>query len=364
MSSGDGAARPRCRVARARTLLAACWLLWCAHAPVAAAGKDDGDDGPADREHPIVTPARVVVQDGRSVLRLDEQAVRRADIGTVALRRTPQRHSVLAYAVVEDLQGLGQALATLQGAYAQRAAAQARLAASAAEYARARQLFEQDQNLSASQVQAAQAAYSADQAALAGAQAQVEAALVPLRLAWEPELLASLPSGSEAPAGLLGDLLARRRQLLRVIAPGAPQARAASAQLLLDDGAPLPLQYLGVALGADLHQAGPALHYVTAARRELVAGASVPVELSSGSSRAGVRVPSAAVIWWQGRAWYFERQANGDFVRREIDALQAGNAAGFLADLPDGAQVVTRGAQVLLSEELRAENFSTDVGGR
>jgi len=364
MSGADRAGRRCCRAAHPRVLLVACWLLWCAHAPVAAAGKDEGDDGPADREHPIVTPARVVVQDGRSVLRLDEQAVRRADIRTVALRRMPQRQSVAAYAVVEDLQGLGQELAVLQAAYAQRAAAQARVAASGAEYARARQLFEQDQNLSASQVQGALAAYSVDQAALAGAQAQVDAALVPLRLAWEPELLADLPSGSDAPTGLLGDLLARRRQLLRVIAPGATRTAAAPALLLLDDGTQLPLQYLGAALGGDWHQAGHALHYVAAARRELVAGASVPVELATGKSRPGVRVPGSAVIWWQGRAWYFERQANGDFVRREIAALQAGNAAGFVADLPDGAHVVTQGAQVLLSEELRAENFSTDVGGR
>ena len=33
-------------------------------------------------------------------------------------------------------------------------------------------------------------------------------------------------------------------------------------------------------------------------------------------------------------------------------------------DLDTGTEVVVQGAQVLLSEELRAENFSTDVGGR
>jgi len=35
-----------------------------------------------------------------------------------------------------------------------------------------------------------------------------------------------------------------------------------------------------------------------------------------------------------------------------------------VADLDAGTEVVVQGAQVLLSEELRAENFSTDVGGR
>jgi hypothetical protein len=70
------------------------------------------------------------------------------------------------------------------------------------------------------------------------------------------------------------------------------------------------------------------------------------------------------VVWWQGRAWVFVRTHSGDFERHQIAFDRASDASGLLVDLEDGSDVVVQGAQVLLSEELRAENFSTDVGGR
>lgn len=330
------------------------------------AAKDDGDEDRADREHPIVTPARVVVQDGHNVVRLDEQALRRAGIRTVALRRTAQALSARAYAVVVDLQPLAQGVAALQAAQAQLAGAQARLAASQAEYQRARQLFEQEQNVSAAQLQAAQAASAADQAALAAAQAQVDASLAPLRLAWGAELVGALQAGTVAAANPLGDLLERRLQLLRVILPpdGTLARAPAQARLVLDGGATVALRLLGPSLQGDPRLAGRGFHYLATARDALVPGAYLPVELPSGGAIQAARVPASAVLWWQGRAWFFERQGNGDFARRAIAADADESADGVIADLPDGAQVVVQGAQVLLSEELRAENYSTDVGGR
>jgi hypothetical protein len=95
----------------------------------------------------------------------------------------------------------------------------------------------------------------------------------------------------------------------------------------------------------------------------LLPGATLTVSLPSGRSVEAVRMPASALLWWQGRPWVFIRSHAGDFERREIAFDRASDAA-LLADMDDGTEVVVQGAQVLLSEELRAENFSTDVGGR
>ncbi len=84
--------------------------------------------------------------------------------------------------------------------------------------------------------------------------------------------------------------------------------------------------------------------------------------LPQGKAVDGVLVPSAAIVWWQGRAWAYVRAGPDRFVRREIPtSLPAPDGSGgyIVRDLPAGAEIVTQGAQALLSEEFRAQ---IDVG--
>jgi len=87
------------------------------------------------------------------------------------------------------------------------------------------------------------------------------------------------------------------------------------------------------------------------------------VRLATGRSVEAASIPASALVWWQGRAWVFIRAAGGDFERREVPVERL-DAGSLQANLAAGTEVVVQGAQALLSEELRAENYSTDVGGR
>jgi hypothetical protein len=320
----------------------------------------------ADREHPIVTAPRIIVQNGRTIVHLDDAALQRAGIQTEAVHRSAQSETVRAFATVTDLQPFAQVSAILQAAVAQQKATQAKLAASRAEYERERQLFEDQQTVSASRLQASQAAFLADQAALEAAQSQVDAAQANARLTWGPVLAGSLIASEPQQRALADDLLSRRLLLLQVTLPAdwANATPPLQGRVVYDSRDGPTIQLVSAAAHADPRLAGRSFLYRASPDPSLLPGANVTVQLPTGRSVEASRIQSSALVWWQGRAWIFVRTAPNDFERREIAFDRASNPATLLADLKTGTEVVVQGAQVLLSEELRAENFSTDVGGR
>jgi hypothetical protein len=365
MKRSDGAGRSRRLIAGALIALAAFgagWaLLWRA-----GLHREDAADQRSDREHPIVTAPRIVEQGGRRVIRLDATALQRAAIRTEAVQRGAQPESVRALGTVIDLQPLVELSASARATAAQLAAAQAKLAASRAEYERARRLFDDQQNVSAAQLQSAQAAFEADQSALAAHQAQVDANRASARLGWGPSLADALVATDPRERALADDLLARRLLLLQVTLGSDPANERAppEGRVLLDRREGPSIRLLGPAARADARLAGRSFLYRTAPDPALLAGSNVAVRLATGRTIDAARIPASALVWWQGRAWIFVRTAAGDFERREIPVERVRDGSTLLADLDNGTAVVVQGAQVLLSEELRAENSSTDVGGR
>ncbi len=323
-------------------------------------------DQRADREHPIVTAPRVAREQGRTVVRLDPTALQRAGVRTEQLRRGAQPETIRAFATVTDLQPLAQLSASTQAAAAQLAIAQAKIAASRAEYERARRLFDDQQNVSAAQLQSSQAAFAADQAALAAAQAQFDASRASARLDWGAQLADALSASDSRQRVLVEDLLARRELLVQVVLPAeVADAHAPElGQVMLDGRIGPPIRLVSPATHADPRLAGRSFFYRTRPDPVLVPGATIAVQLETGRRVEATSVPASALVWWQGRAWIFVRNAAGDFERHEVAADRAADSSMLLADLPNGTEVVVQGAQVLLSEELRAGSFSTDVGGR
>jgi hypothetical protein len=78
--------------------------------------------------------------------------------------------------------------------------------------------------------------------------------------------------------------------------------------------------------------------------------------LLSGRSPVGAAVPASAIVWLQGRAWAYRRTGQDTFVRVEIATDLPAPGGGYIAkDLPKDAEIVTCGAQLLLSEEFRSQ---------
>jgi hypothetical protein len=85
-------------------------------------------------------------------------------------------------------------------------------------------------------------------------------------------------------------------------------------------------------------------------------GAHVRVWMADGEPRAGVHVPRAAVVWHGGQPWVYLRVDAAHFARHRLVGVADADGSWFATD-PGlvGATVVTRGAQTLLSEEMRAQ---------
>jgi hypothetical protein len=95
---------------------------------------------------------------------------------------------------------------------------------------------------------------------------------------------------------------------------------------------------------------------VARAESEVLPGMNVLAFLPSGKHVDGVTVPASAIVWWQDKAWAYRRLDPERFARADITTDLPVPGGGYVvAGLPDAVEIVTRGAQLLLSEEFRAQ---------
>ncbi|HWE38711.1 MAG TPA: HlyD family efflux transporter periplasmic adaptor subunit [Isosphaeraceae bacterium] len=181
----------------------------------------------------------------------------------------------------------------------------------------------------------------------------------------------------DVPPGLLGSGPPPERvQLVAIPARPSALGGVAAAQGPGDPTATLSATLVGPAPRVDAasqlvgywYEAGPAVGDGPGAawRPGLMVKASL--NSASATSRPAVAVPAGAVLFHQGRALVYVRVKPGTFERREVVPLGRDGESWDLAPregtgptgLEPGDVVVTSGAQVLLSEEFRADDVEAD----
>jgi hypothetical protein len=297
---------------------------------------------------------RVEQLGGETVVTLPPDMLRGAALALTPLA-PPARGQQAAYAVTLDLQPLFDAAQRLAAARGERDAARAQADAAAAQAQRLQSLYQDRQNVSLKAAEDAAAAASAAQArriALDRAQADAGAGL-------RQQFGAALADAAAHPASpLWRKLLRGAAGVLRATLPA--DARAPAVLLVqAPGGRQLRAGHLGAAPQLDpLVQGQVQLYLVEPALPQgLRTAAYAPApDLPSGA----VLVPDSAVLWHEDAPWAYVRIAPGRFARRLIEGAQA-RTGGLLATggLRAGDQVVTRGAALLLSEELRPLPLAT-----
>ncbi len=327
---------------------------------VAVSGYREGREDAARTEAqdaPVKPALRVATgEDGERVITVggDERAL-------AGLRSEPARAAlfqprVRATATVMDVGPLIQVAGQLAAGRAQLAAAEARVAASRAAASRAQGLFRAQQAVSQAEAQAADAAARADEAALAAAQAQAQTGAQMAVGDWGAVLGRAAATG----AAPLPRLLSHQDVLLQVTLPGGADVGPAPATgaLVLGRGREAAMRLVSAAARADPRGAGRSLFFVAAAQDALLPGAGLEAMLPAGAAVQGVVVPPGAVVWWQDRAWAYLHPSETTFVRREVDtAMPAPDLPGgfVVTGLGEDPELVVEGAQLLLSEEFRAQ---------
>ncbi len=371
----------------------------------------------ASADAAIKNPAKVANVGGEPVVTLDDDVQERMDIKTAALAAMTRRRQVTAYGTLEEdgtgsfilrapltgtIQGTAKAwpvqgetiadgtaigqieprlAATdrvnlddrLASAQADVEASQASMTAAQAALTRMRTLNADDKNVSDRAVQDAEARVASEQAKLNGAQRSVRlltgaltssrSASAPLELArggMVVEVLAHPGESVESGQPILR--VSRFDKLLaRVDVPAgetvAPNLTSASIVPLGNDAAPLTGERVGFAASVDPKTQGqPFVFRVSDPTGALRPGLSVTAYLETpGPVRLGTVVPRSAVVWQAGKSWVYVQIDKEKFARREVVLEDPAAGGWFTQSLKPGDKVVTRGAQLMLSEEFKSQ---------
>jgi hypothetical protein len=307
----------------------------------------------AERERPVQAPQRVSTQNGAAVITIDGAAQRRSGIETAAPAPAPYQEQVRAYAAVLDLATLTDLSNGFVNARAQLDTVQAKVAVSKTAFERAERLYK-DQHVSLAQLQAAEATFRGDQAALAAARSQVRTLAASAQQQWGPVLAKSLTEGST----LITRLIERQDFLLQVsLAPGislAAPPRAATIETGKDARA--TIAFVSPATRTDPKIQGVSFFYTAPAESGVLPGMNLLAFLPSGRTVHGVIIPASAIVWWQDRAWVYRRTGANSFTRTEIPTDLPVPGGGYVVkEAARDTEIVTQGAQSLLSEEFRAQ---------
>jgi hypothetical protein len=300
---------------------------------------------------PPTSALRVATVDGATIITLDEDDQARSGIRSSVLLAASSSGLLRAYATVIDVGPLTDLSNNALNAQAQVAGAAAKAAASKAAFERAQLLYKDAQNVSLAQMQASEAAYRADQAALAALQAQLMTVVATARQQFGPAL------GGAMRSSLVQNLVQRQTVLLQVTAPGdtGPVRPPATIAVQSQGGRAVQARLVSLATRADPKVQGASFYYVAPAESGLLPGMNLVTAWSSGVSQTGVTMPPPAIVVWQGQSWAYQRVGTKSFKRVAVDTSLPVAGGYLVTNLSGASQVVTSGAQLLLSEELRPQ---------
>ncbi len=308
----------------------------------------------AERERPVKAPLRVAEANGQPVVKLDAQTLKASGIEVTALSPAPFQDQLRGYGTVLDLTQLTDLSNSYASAKAQLQTAQAKLSASKTAYDRAHTLYRGQQNVSLAQFQAADATFQTDQATLAAADSQVRTLAATAVQAFGPVVGKAIVNASP----LTSELIKQQVFLLQVtLPPGVTlSAPPQTATIQVKGGSPAAISFVSPATRTDPRIQGMSFFYLAPASSGVLPGMNVLVSLPSGSPSAGLAIPPSAIVWWQDRAWMYRQAGADSFVRTQVSTSLPSKDGGYVVkDQPAETRIVTQGAQLLLSEEFRAQ---------
>jgi len=312
----------------------------------------------AKRGEPIKPPLRVTLPArGEPIVTIDADSQRAIGLKTIVPRPAPYQDQIRAYGTVLDLAKLTTLNTNYVGAVSQLRTAQAKLAASQPAYERAQALYKKNfGNLV--QVQATEAALVGDKAAVEAAESKVRTLGATAIQEWGPVIGHALVKG----AGLVNRLIERQEFLLQItVPPGRSLDPPAIASVEVPGSARrAEVRYISPATRTDPKIQGLSFFYTAAADSGMLPGMNARAYLVSGKPVDGYVIAPSAIVWWAGRPWVYVKIADDQFTRRQIPLdMPVGKEGEFVVPVSAFAEpkptIVLKGAQMLLSEEFRAQ---------
>lgn len=348
----------------ARPELARLPRAWLGSDPEATLPGQPADDADAEAraELPEASPkgdvAEQAPQQRAAYGRVRVQAETQTLAGLAASAVEPASRLVEARGVarVLDLTPLHALRAERHGFEAEAAAAAAAITAGRAEVERLRRLQREGAGVPQRELQQAEGRLQADTARAAGLARQLEDLAIRARQEWGEVLAGAALSEDSA---LQRQLAASEDFVLLVTLPGGTTLGEGVTLVHVDrqgDRARAREAHrLSPAPRGDSSLQGETWFFLTPAEG-LRTGMRLDVWAPLGGEPAqGVSVPLSAVVWHEGRPWVYVQTGPEEFERRLVpeDAREFADTLLVTQGLAAGERVVSRGAQTVLSEELR-----------
>ncbi|MYM23241.1 hypothetical protein GTP46_11350 [Duganella sp. FT135W] len=305
--------------------------------------------GEAERETPVRSLVSIEVKDGVTVLKVDLISQERSGILAEKLKLAHGRDTQLSiYGTVLDVQPLVDLSGKYRSAKEDVNAAQVEQGALRAEFSRLQILNADENNISLKVVEAARAADAAAQAKMKLAQAALDSSSTSIRQQYGEKL-----GDLVMRAGIdgLAPFLAGRETLFLVVLQDHDTSPPSS---LLVDGGPLPLLAQFVSRVPQVDPTTQAQAYLYRAVGHMPSAMRVTGHALA-EKYNGVIVPASAVVWYGGQPWAYKKIGPTHFERLALTTGTPVEGGYFTADgFRTDEQVVTKGAQLLLSEEGRS----------
>lgn len=319
-------------------------------------GKDEYEAASNAHDEAIASSSHVATENGTATITLTPASQQQSGITTSTLKAASHQAAVSSFGMVTGIESLVELRTRYLAARAEANVVRAAIANSQQEYQRMTQLNRDNHNVSDRAVAAAEAIWRADEARLAAAETAAASLRDGIRQQWGDTLAgwATQTSAGET----LQRLLQYHEVLVQVTLPFDSATPNKDTTLLIApagaQGKAIPATFVSASPQTDATLQGQTFYY-RAPAGNLRAGMRVTARLSAqGKATAGVIVPQTAVVWYANKAWIYRKQAADKFVRQQINTdIEAEDGWFNSTGVRPGEEVITNGAQLLLSEEFK-----------
>ena len=321
-------------------------------------GKDEFEAATQQTEEEIETPNRVVIDQGISIINVSPATRKQSEINTSQLKSSKHQASISSYGSVLSIETLIDLRTRYLAAKADIEVLRTALNYNKNEFTRLNALNQDDKNISDKVVATARSNIKADEAKIAAAESSAKNIADSMRQIWGETLTqhATNPVKSE----LLQNLISNQDVLIQITLPFDAAEPAEKSSIMVTPTA-MPTKsiralYISRAPASSTTIQGKTYFY-HAKTKELRAGMQVSaVSTTSSKLSDGVIIPNTAIIWYAGKSWVYKKTAEDKFSRIAVTTdAEVENGWFYQGKLKAGDEVVTSGAQLLLSEEFKSQ---------
>jgi len=319
-------------------------------------GKDEYEAATNSKDNEIASTSHVTTENGAATITLSQESQQQSGISTSILKASRHQAAVSSFGMVVGIDTLVELRTRYLASKADANVVRASMANSQQEYQRLSQLNRDNRNVSDRAVAVAEAALKSDEAKLAAAETAASSLRDTIRQQWG-DTLAEWATQSAA-GETLQHLLQYREILVQVTLPFDSATPDKGTPLLIEptgaQGKAVPAIFVSASPLTDATIQGKTFFY-RAPADNLRAGMRVTAKLAAQEKAIqGVIVPQSAVVWYANKAWVYRKQAENKFVRQQISTdIEDGDGWFNNIGIKAGDEVITNGAQLLLSEEFK-----------